>query len=81
MCQICANFGHADQLLALRKELKRRTMRDRRTGWEEWRMREKGLHFEGDGARLNQVVGSGKSNIRKPHVCLKCLTTYSLPMN
>jgi transposase InsO family protein len=53
-------FGYADQIRAQRKELKKRTMRDRRTRWEKWRMREKGLHLEDDGARLDQVVGSGK---------------------
>jgi hypothetical protein len=46
--------------LARRKELKRRTMRDRRTRWTKWSRKEKDLHLKDDGAKLNQVVGSGR---------------------
>jgi len=53
-------FGYADEIFARRKKLKKRTMRDRRVRWEKWSREEKGLHLEEDGAKLNQVVGSGR---------------------
>lgn len=61
MAQLSGEYGvHADQILAQRKELKKRTTLDRRTRWEKRRITENGLHLEGDSARLDQGVGSGK---------------------
>lgn len=53
-------FGRAEEIRARRKELKRRTIVDRRRRSERRRMREKGLNLEFEGARLDQGVGSGK---------------------